>query len=88
MLRTFYNWSRSDTESHVDVNKSEKRKYLNINLNSFNKLFPKRTDKSEQPAHQPDVEEGKLSEDEQAAPSESTVIVEDEPNKKVCEKRD
>lgn len=75
--------NRSDTESHAEVNKSEKRKYLNINLNSFNKLFPKRSDKTEQPPHKPDIEEGKLSEDENAAPSESTVIVEDEPNKRV-----
>lgn len=75
---------RSDTESHVEVNKNEKRKYT-IYLNSLklNKLFKKRAEKSEAP--NTDVEEGKLSNDEEenAAPSESTVIIEDEPAKKV-----
>lgn len=73
---------RSDTESHTDVNKSEgKRKYV-VQLNN---LFRKRSNKPEAPAANDDVEEGKTSQDEDdnAPPSESTVIVEDEPQKKV-----
>lgn len=54
---------------------------FNFNLNN---LFKNRSEngKSSQPD---DVEDGKLSndEDDNAAPSESTVIVEDEPAKKV-----
>lgn len=70
---------RSDTESHVDVDKTEKRKYtINLNLNN---LF-KRGEKSKA-TESNDAEQGKLSEDENAAPSESTVIIEDEPSKKV-----
>lgn len=74
-------YGRSDTESHGDVNKNEgKRKYV-IQLNN---LFKKRSDKPE--ALSPsDAEQGKVSNDEEdnAPPSESTVIVEDEPQKKV-----
>lgn len=72
---------RSDTESHTDVNKSEgKHKYV-IQLN---KLFKGRLSKPEAPSSN-DLEEGKTSQDEEdnAPPSESTVIVEDEPQKKV-----
>lgn len=72
---------RSDTESHTDVNKSEgKRRYV-IQLNN---LFKKRSNKPEASAAN-DVEDGKTSQDEEdnAPPSESTVIVEDEPQKKV-----
>lgn len=86
--RTTLNWfqstnnGRSDTESHVYVDKSEKRKFaFNFNLNN---LFKNRSEKGK--SSQPnDVEDGKLSndEDDNAAPSESTVIVEDEPTKKV-----
>lgn len=63
------------------MNKSEgKRKYV-IQLNN---LFKKRSEKPEAPSPN-DAEEGKLSNDEEdnAAPSESTVIIEDEPQKKV-----
>lgn len=58
---------------------------FNFNLNN---LLKNRSEhgKSSQPD---DVEEGKLSndEDDNAAPSESTVIVEDEPTKKVMQTR-
>lgn len=63
------------------MNKSEgKHKYV-IQLNN---LFKKRSKKPEASASN-DAEEGKLSNDEEdnAAPSESTVIIEDEPQKKV-----
>lgn len=66
------------------MNKSEgKRKYV-IQLNN---LFKKRSNKPEAPASN-DVEDGKTSQDEDdnAPPSESTVIVEDEPQKKVRER--
>lgn len=80
--KTNQNYGRSDTESHTDVNKSEgKRNKYVIQLNN---LFKKHTGKAEAPAPN-DAEEGKVSNDEEdnAPPSESTVIVEDEPQKKV-----
>lgn len=64
------------------MNKSEgKRNKYVIQLNN---LFKKHTGKAEAPAPN-DAEEGKVSNDEEdnAPPSESTVIVEDEPQKKV-----
>lgn len=66
------------------MNKSEgKHKYI-IQLNN---LFKRRSSKPEAPTSN-DVEEGKTSQDDEdnAPPSESTVIVEDEPQKKVRHK--
>lgn len=74
-------YDRSDTESHNDVNKNEgKRKYV-IQLSN---LLKKRFEKPEAPAPT-DAEAGIASNDEEdnAAPSESTVIIDDEPQKKV-----
>lgn len=53
-------------------------------MNRLNNIFTKHTKKPEASA-QSDIEEGKLSQDEDdnAPPSESTVIIEDEPKKKV-----
>lgn len=75
-LQKYYD--RSDTESHGDVNKSEgKHKYV-IQLSN---LFKKRSEKPEAPAKN-DAEQGK-DDDDNAVQSESTVIIEDEPQKKV-----
>lgn len=51
----------------------------------LNNLFKKQSNKPEAPQHNDDVEDGQLSrdDDDNAAPSESTVIIEDEPQKKV-----
>lgn len=70
--------NRSDTESHNDVNKSEGKRSLVIRLND---LFKKRKPETSQT----DAEDGKVSHDDEdnAAPSESTVIIDDEPQKKV-----
>lgn len=50
----------------------------------LNNLFKKNGNKPEAPS-QTDAEDGKVSHDEEdnAAPSESTVIIDDEPQKKV-----
>lgn len=73
--------NRSDTESHNDVNKSEGKHNLMIRLNN---LFKKHTNKAEAPSAT-DAEDGRVTHDDEdnAAPSESTVIIDDEPQKKV-----
>lgn len=81
-------WLSSDTESHVDV-KSGKRNYAIVLTNLFKKKSDKNSDNAQGTGEKKDG-----TGDEEAARSETTVVIEDDTPKKVsdivkahCEKR-
>lgn len=79
---------RSDTES-ADVKATKKKNFAIVNLQSLLKRTTEKNSAKDKPAaaaQQPTGQPGAghpNEEDENAAPSEATVIIEDEPPKKV-----
>lgn len=72
-------WHSSDTESHVDV-KSGKRNYAIVLTNLFKKKSDKNADNAKAAG---DKKDG--TGDEEAARSETTVVIEDDTPKKVSD---
>lgn len=73
---------RSDTESHVEE-KSGKRNYGLVLTNLFKKKSDKNADSAQMAGERKDG-----TGDEEAARSETTVVIEDETPKKVRERKD
>lgn len=73
-------WHSSDTESHVDE-KSGKRNYGIVLTNLFKKKSDKNADNAQATGEKKDG-----TGDEEAARSETTVVIEDETPKKVRDK--